>query len=781
MAGAWRPELPRREAWVAAAVLVLAVFAAYANTFRVPLLLDDRDAIVGAFAGSHRSWLATALAPATDTAGSGGRPLLHLSFALNHAWSGEAVGSYHVVNLLIHAAAALTLFGLVRRTLLLPSLAGNYGAIATRVSFFIAALWALHPVQTESVTYLSQRAESLAGFFYLFTLYAFVRSTASGQAGRWRLASIAACWCGMATKEIVVTAPVAVLLYDRVFVSQSLRESVARRWRYFAALAASWLWLGVLMSTSHLTARGVGFEQGVTWFNYARAETKVIVSYAKLAIWPHPLVFDYGPEWIAREAAVVWPDALVIVGALGMTLWLWAKSPRAAFSAAAFFLLLAPTSSVVPLAGQPMAESRMYLPLAALIAGVVPTACRELGRKALPGFGLLVLVLAGLTVSRNQTYQNAADLWEDTLAKHAVNSRAHNNLAVELATMAGREAEAVAHYEEALRINPGFAEAHDNLGAELVKSGARTAEAIAHFEKAIRLNPRLAKAHYNLGRALAPLPGRAADARRHAEEALRLRPDDADAHNNLAVLLAQLPGRMPEALKHYAEALRLRPDYAEARNNYANDLAKLPGRQAEALAEYEAALKSQPDFVAARVNLANELARIAGRQSEAEAQYREAFRFDPDNAAAHLAYGKTLMAWGRGEAAIQECQAALRNPPAPDGARRALADAFAIAGRIPEAVTAYQEILQAQRTDPEVFYNLGVLQQQMGRGDEAAKNFESALALNARHVGALHNLGVVWRDRGEPAKAVEYFKTALALNPNLEAARSFVLRYQEKK
>ncbi len=769
------PRVPR-----AAAILGLAVFAAYANTFGVPMLLDDHVAISEAFASQHRGWWETALFP-PENAGTGGRPVLNLTFALNHAWTGEAVWSYHLVNLAIHAVAALVFFGLVRRTLLLPVFAGRWSATATGAGFAAAAVWALHPIQTEAVTYLSQRAESLAGLFYLLTLYGFVRSTDTAHPGRWRIGSIIACWCGMATKEVVVTAPVAVFLYDWAFVGGSLRAGAVQRWRFHAKLGASWILLGVLMTSTHLGVRGVGFEQGVRWFDYARAEAKVVVLYAKLAAWPHPLVFDYGPEWMTHDTAVIWPYAVALAGGLAATLWLGSKSRRLGFAAAGFFLLLAPTSSVVPIAAQPMAENRMYLPLGALVGLIVPIACQGLGRRALPGFAALAVVLGVLTVSRNHAYRSAVSIWEDTLAKHPFSSRAHNNLAVDLAKVAGREPEALAQYEQALRIKPDFAEAHVNLGAELAKTASYAAQALAHFEQAIRFNPRSANAHYNLALALAPHPERRADALAHYEEALRLKPGYAEAHNSLAVLLAQVPGRMPEALAHYQAALRLRPDFAEAHNNYGNDLAKLPGRQDEALAEYQAALNSQPDFVPAHVNLANELAKLPGRQAEALAHYEAALRFEPDNADVHLAYAKTLMGLGHTAAAIAQCEAALRRNPPPDGARKALADALALAGKFPAAVVAYQEILQTQRSDPEIFYNLGVVHQQMGKPDEAASDYENALALNPRHWGALNNLGVICGDKGERDRAAKYFEQALAINPALESARSRLQQYREGK
>ena len=150
------------------------VLAAYAQSFSVPFLLDDITTIP-ANASIRQLWpLGPVLFPPPEVY-SAGRPLLNLSFALNYAVGGTAVRGYHIANLAIHLAGTLVLFGVLARVFLLPRLRGRFGAVATPLAGLIAAAWALHPVQTISVTYLSQRAESLMGFFYLLTFYCFLR------------------------------------------------------------------------------------------------------------------------------------------------------------------------------------------------------------------------------------------------------------------------------------------------------------------------------------------------------------------------------------------------------------------------------------------------------------------------------------------------------------------------------------------------------------------------------------------------------------------------------
>ena len=193
-------------------------------------MLDDLNAIAGNPSLTWHGSIADVLLPPPAIYTSG-RPLLNLSFALNQALGGTDVAGYHLVNLAIHALAVLALFGVVRRTLANPaSRRPAADDAAFGLAFAAAALWAVHPLLTNSVTYLSQRAESLMGLCYLLTLYGFVRYTEAGPvAARWAGLSALACAGGMATKEGMVTAPVIVLLLDRQFYAGSLRAAIRAR------------------------------------------------------------------------------------------------------------------------------------------------------------------------------------------------------------------------------------------------------------------------------------------------------------------------------------------------------------------------------------------------------------------------------------------------------------------------------------------------------------------------------------------------------------------------
>ncbi|MDB6126406.1 MAG: yrrB [Verrucomicrobia bacterium] len=611
---------------LAAGLIVVAIVVAYANTFRVPFLFDDRLAIAQNSSVKDPSSLAAVFSPASLT--TSGRPLLNLTFAVNHAWTGDAVWSYHAVNLGIHVLAALVFFGVVRRTLERVQRPNDW------LACLVTLVWALHPLQTNAVTYISERAESLMGLFYLLTFYGFTRAATSDRPARWYVVSALGCYAGMATKETMVTAPFLMLLFDRVFWSASFGEALAKRRGYYAALLGAWIFLGYLMVATHHEVAGIGFNAGVDWLSYTLTEFKVVAWYLKLAFWPHPQVFDYGPEILETSLASVLPYISFVAIGLVITVMLFVRGRKAAgFLAAAFFILLSPTSSFVPVIGQPMSESRMYLPVAPVILLVAIFLYRRAPQWTMLALGGLALGFGGATIARNVDYRSELSIWGDTIAKRPLNSRGQLNLAVILAKIPGRISEAITHDEEAVRLRPDFAEAYYNLAANLTGIPGREAEVIANYEATLRLRPELVEAENNLANELAKSPERLSDAIRHYEAALKRKPDYAEAHLNLANKLARFPERMPEAFEHYEAALRLKPDFAEAHYNYANRLAGLPGRLPDAVAHYEAALRVRPGIPEAHKNLALALANL-GRLEEAEGQLQIALELRPDYAEA---------------------------------------------------------------------------------------------------------------------------------------------------
>jgi tetratricopeptide (TPR) repeat protein len=477
----------------------------------------------------------------------------------------------------------------------------------------------------------------------------------------------------MACKEVMVTAPIMVILYDRAFLSGSLREAWRRHGRVHLALAATWIALAFLVVHSGGGRGGAaGFGRGVSSWSYLLTQFSAVVLYLRLSVWPHPLVLDYGTGLVPGLASV-WPQCLLILALLSGAGWALVARPALGFVGAWFFMILAPSSSVIPLGAQTVAEHRMYLPLAAVSVLAVVALRQCLGRLALPTCLVLASLLLAATWRRNTTYQTLPGIWADTVAKAPMNPRAHNNLGIALQDLPGRLDDAVAEYNEAIRLNPGYADVHLNLGNALLKIPGQSAAAIGQYEQALLLEPSLVEAHFNLGSALDAVRGRTDEAIAQYKEALRLRPDYAEAYFNLGCAVAKKPGGLNEAIGYYNEALRIKPDFAEAHFNLGCALDDLPGRMNEAIAQYEETLRLRPGYVEALSNIGTDMISL-GRVPEAIAQYEEALRLRPDDAAIHLNLAYALLRDpGRENEALAHLSEVIRLQPNNEMARRILA------------------------------------------------------------------------------------------------------------
>lgn len=612
------PGAPRgRDGAVRPLLVVVAALVAYAGTFRTPFLFDDAG-ILETDALHSLSW---------RTVAGTSRPLVQLSFALNWAAGGADVVGYHVVNLAVHALAGLVLYGIAARTLRLAGLRDD-------AALPIALLWTVHPLQTESVTYVVQRAESMMGLCYLLTLYCVIRGAAAPPGGGWYGGAIAACALGMLCKPGMATAPLVVWLYDRAFLAGSFRAAWHARRRTYVGLFATWTILVLLLGAQeHESAATAGFAmRDVSLAEFARSQPGVILRYLFLVVWPHGLVLDYG--WRPAEGilAIALP-ALALAAGIGGALFAFRQRPRLAFLVLAFLLTLLPSSSIIPIRDLAF-EHRMYLPLAPLVALLVlgaaatfarldlgPTRTRRLATIATAG---AVTTLVALTILRNLDYRSPIAMWTDVTNKRPDHARAFANLAQAYLDEL-RSDEALAAARTALALDPNDADAHVHVGHAHAIHG-RYADAEASYAEAVRLRPGHPEALNNWGVALADQK-RWTEAEARYADALRARPRYAEAANNRGVALMEL-GRYDEAAAALRDALRIAPAYAEAYSNLGN-LFLRQQRPLEAIAEYRRALALRPDLPEIHFNLTLALAR-AGQREAAEAHAREAIRLKPD-------------------------------------------------------------------------------------------------------------------------------------------------------
>ncbi len=687
---------------------MLAVVATWWTSLAARFVLDDHDSILNN--GTIRrfpsfDWVRP---PATGGETVSGRPILNLSFTIDHALHGLDVRGFRMTNVLIHAAAALVLFGLVRRT---PIRAQGSDFVAGWTALAMALVWALHPLQTAAVTYVVQRAESLAGLCSLLALYGFVRATAPAGESRassrraWAAGSVFACFLGVGTKETVAVVPIIVLLYDRALVSGSLRGAWQRHGRLHAALFASWIPLALLVTANRGRGGSAGLESEVNVATYFLTQCEAIVRYVRLAFWPQGQVFDYGTPTIA-SVSEVWMQLALLLGAGGIVVWLLLRNRVAGLWGAVFFLLLAPSSSIVPVATQTMAEHRMYLALAALLAWAA-AGVRSLplssNARTLLAF-LVVATLAAVTVARNDVYRSEVRLWSDTVEKRPENARAQHNLG-RAWREAGEIEQAMAAFRRAIALQPNHAFAHFSLGTLLAGRG-EWREARLHLAAASHAAPYYVEAAIGLGTVLMQL-GENDEARERFEAALRSDPLSREARASLAALAIK-QGRFDEAERNLDEVLRLEPEFAFARYQ----MGLLREKQQDPVAaerEFRTAVAHDPSFGAAHLALGNLLART-GDFARAERAYRAASEITP-SAEVYFVWGNLLARARRIDEAIGRYRAALDVDANHVGARNNLANALLVSRRFEEAAREYEEVLSRDPENAVVRENLAQVRQ----------------------------------------------------------------------
>ncbi|MEZ0227026.1 MAG: tetratricopeptide repeat protein [Planctomycetota bacterium] len=571
----------------AGAVLLLVAVAlvAYGNSFAVPFVFDDLNAIVG------QDRYNPTLANLRSIVFQSTRIAVDASFMLNRGLNGRDVGGFHVVNLLIHVASGVALLGILRRT---PG--------AKELALPAALIFVVHPLQTESVTYVSQRAQSLMGFFELASFYCVARAQTAKRRTAWHAGAVAAFLLAMVSKPQVVLMPPLVLLYDRAFFAPSVKEALRRSRLLYAALFGSWV-LGagfVVFMLAHARWADVG-EGGRTPASYAAAQVVAIPLYLWLSVFPRTLVFDYGWKGVAWWQTVL--GGLGVAGLVAATVAAWRRSPPLGFLGAWFFLNIAPVSSVIPRVDL-VVEHRMYVPLAAVIVLAV-----ALGRRYLPAnagrgaLALVVLVLVARTRIRNADYATPEVLWTATVAAAPWNARAHHNLATSFKERsAATEAERIANLNGALREytravdeDPDYADAWNDRGDVKARLG-RHAEAIEDFTRIAEHRRLGASALYNRAnahKALGHKQEAIADYGRALDKlAAAKRPRMVEAVFNRGCVL-QDAGEQEKAIADFTEALAARPELVSAYTNRGTSYLKL-GRPAEARRDYERAVALAP-------------------------------------------------------------------------------------------------------------------------------------------------------------------------------------------
>ncbi len=615
----------------AAALLLGLVFVCYLNALSAPWYFDDKIRIVNNPAVHLSELTPAALKASIDPAGGAShsrdaffRPVGMLTFALNwYVTPGNTMG-FRSVNILIHGLAAVMLYGTILALMRTPAAARFASLPPQFVALLASALWALHPIQTQAVTYIVQRTTSLAALFFIAGIYAYLKARQSHRRNR-RIAYLALCagfyLLAVGTKLNTAIMPLSILLIDILFFQDLDAIETQRKVVYRIALSgvlALFLGIGLLWFLKGNPLQSIlGGYQGRPFSLAERlmTEPRIVLFYLSQILLPLPGRFAFMRNIPISKSLLDPPTTLaaILVIALLIVLGIVAARRYKFLSLAILFFFLnhLVESSFIPL--ELMYEHRNYLPSmflflppAVLIASGIERwrGSRKILSAALTAGTVLVLVLLGTaTHMRNSVWASEKRFWEDVLVKARGNARPYMELAA-YHDERGNHQLALKLYARSLDLydpapQRARAGAHNNMGTILNRLNLKTA-AIEQFELALAANPRHEIARHNL---LLPLivTGRLDEARRHAEILVKQNPRHPYYLNSMGFILLQ-QGQLKASRRHLEKAMVITPSDPDVLINLGIAMGRL-GHFREALAVLEHARRRAPTQPAAWLGL----------------------------------------------------------------------------------------------------------------------------------------------------------------------------------
>jgi len=704
-------------------LIVLVVLLAYLPVLRCGFIWDD-DAYVTEnptlhdLGGLQRIWFEVGAVPQYY-------PLVHTTFWLEyHLWGLHPLG-YHLVNVLLHATAAILLWQVLLR-------------LRIRGAWLAAVIFALHPVCVESVAWITERKNVLSAVFYFAAAMAYLRFAGLEEAvtsnrRRWYCywGALVLFMAAMLSKTVTCSLPAALLLVCWWKKDRVQRGEILPLLPFFvigvaAGLVTTWV------EKYHVGAQGADWS--FTFAGRCLIAGRSLWFYAGKLVWPVHLTFIY-PRW--KIETEVWWQWLFPVAAIGVVAGLWLARRRIGkgpLVAVLFFVgTLGPALgfvNVFPMRYSFVADHFQYLASVGLITLCAVGLDRIL--RVIPA--ALVVLLGMLTWQQAGIYRNQETLWRDTLARNPQCWMAYNNLGNCFYNQ-GRIGEAMEYYRKAIQINPNFFEALSNLGLTLAAQG-RFDEAIENYRKSIQANPIYYKALNNLGIALTA-QGRFDEAIENFHKAIQINPNFHETLNNLGIALAA-QGRFDEAIENYRKAIQINPDSSETLNNLGLALAS-QGRFEEAIENYRKSIQANPIYYKALNNLGLALT-ARGRFDEAIENFHQAIQINPTNPEAFFDLGTALAQSGRTREASAQYREALKLNPDLTGALNNLAWILA-AGAEAELRDGAEAVRLAERAcelthyqEPLFIGTLAAAYAEAGRFPEAVTAAEKAAQL-ATHAG----------------------------------------------
>jgi tetratricopeptide (TPR) repeat protein len=596
--------------------------AIYSNTLSVPFVFDDLVFIQSnpLLKGPLKLLPIIELAPS--------RWIGFFTFALNYYFGQESTFGYHLLNLAIHIGSAITCYALVLLTFRTPRLMGRTSSDFKSATALLAGLvFVSHPVQTEAVTYIWQRVECLAALLYLLSLVLYIQSRLDTDEGSrmsrarpllYYVASCVLAYMSAMTKEIAVTLPAVIILYEIVFIGEfrkRFKHVMLRAVPFFCLLVV----VPILAYKSPIVTKNFMYEAPPTW-SYVLTQTRVISTYVRLLVWPVGQNLDYD---FSLSQSLSTPDVLcsilLIISIVVLGLLLYRRSPLISFGTVWFFVTLSPTSSIVSLPDL-IFEHRLYLPLigfAFVLTGVL-VAFKRHWKKLTIVMILGLMLLSVSTYRRNNVWKTELTLWQDTVSKSPEKARPRNNLATAYIKIAEYD-KALVELLRAIVLNPDSAAAYENMSKAYARKGAYDL-ALAAAQKAVELAPNQASAYDAVAEAYRH-SGKRDLAVKNFNKALSLNPSHLSARNNLGLILAE-EGLYPKAIAEFETLLQFDPTHRDAAFNLARAYT-LSGQLDRAVRQYQKIIKSEPAFLEAYHNLGILYLDLLNKPREAKACFEQ--------------------------------------------------------------------------------------------------------------------------------------------------------------
>jgi protein O-mannosyl-transferase len=772
--------------WVFAVALVGLVLASYAPVVRDDFIWDDdayvtQNGTLRSLGGLWSIWFVPFSIPQYY-------PLVHSTFWIEYHLWGLAPLGYHVVNVLLHAGSVILFWRLLVR-LEVPG------------AWLAAAIFAVHPVEVESVAWITERKNVLSLVFALASMLSFLRFAPAEQTTvepdldpdrlrwPWYALSFMLFVAALLSKTVVATMPaVMVVVYWWKRGGVPLRE--------LAALVPFFV-LGAAMGlfTAWLEVKHVGAD-GEEWA-FTPQERVLIAGralwfYASKLVWPNPLIFFYR-RWTI-DGHVIW-QYLYPLAALATIVVLWMARKRIGRGPLAAVLIFAGVLmpalgflNVYPFRYSFVADHFQYhacLALVALAAAAVTTASTLLRSRGQMGMrlilGMVLLALGSLTFRQTRVYENLEVLYRDTMAQNPAGVVAYSNLAVYLDRI-GRHGEALGLAREAVERGPNEPGVHNNVAAILMGQCNREGvqqdklqESIDELNAALRISPNFTAAHSNLALALIEAK-RSDEAIEHISRALELNPRDTRSLYVKAAMLVSL-GKTEEAQEFYRLALARNPDYVEAHYGLGLQLSE-HGHVEEAIQHWETALRVDPRCTDAHYALGSAMF-DRGDLGGAAAHFRAAAALRPHYTAALVKLGMSLLDLGDAQGAANSFRDALGAAPENSDARLGLAMSLSRLRKAAEAAEEFRATLQLDPNRAQAHFeyaNLLVAQDDL---TQAVNHYSEAIRLQPEYFEAMQNLGAALLTLNDVDRAIGYLNDSLRLQPNNPQARAN-LEYAQK-